>query len=304
MPDDNYKVFHYLTEFQSRVIQHSEKNLMNIQNLSVVFGPNVLRSRDTIENAQNLVKDAPVVSKVMEVIVLHKDEIFTKHATTTKSIPIRANPAAYKASKKDRKNASSPSLPSVVPLKNLKATKRKSIEGGVVIVEKRKSVELKVAVPFKKTSPRDLNLPRAPILNDQNSTEPDAKFSQVRSPRGPRGAPPGFRGGRGKPRPQTSRPAPAFPSGKRPDENKFMDRAQSEFVVSGAPNRGKREGAPLLSRTRSSKMEKNFTYLDISQIKPEDVTIQQLFELLKAEHEARLRLEKRVAELEEQQKNQ
>lgn len=44
LPEDNYKILKYIVGFLSRVMERSDLNKMNAQNLAVVFGPNLIWS--------------------------------------------------------------------------------------------------------------------------------------------------------------------------------------------------------------------------------------------------------------------
>jgi len=113
LPKDNFNVLHYLAEFQARVIAHSDVNLMTIENLAVVFGPNLLRTENTLQNSQRLVKDSPIVAKIMETIVLQRESIFKgskiQKVTRTTSQDKRE---AYSSSRKF--NSSTPEIPETV----------------------------------------------------------------------------------------------------------------------------------------------------------------------------------------------
>ena len=64
----------YLLDFFSRVIQHSDKNKMHINNLVTIFGPSLLRT--SAEGLESLVLDGAAVYEVLKALILHRGRIF------------------------------------------------------------------------------------------------------------------------------------------------------------------------------------------------------------------------------------
>ena len=48
LPRENFVVLQFLMEFLTRVAEHSEINKMTISNLAVVFGPNLVWSKEEV----------------------------------------------------------------------------------------------------------------------------------------------------------------------------------------------------------------------------------------------------------------
>ncbi|EGG16863.1 pleckstrin domain-containing protein [Cavenderia fasciculata] len=64
LPPVNYAVLNKLMAFVGRVATHSANNKMQIHNLSTVFGPNLIREKNSTAttNVQNLVEDTPIIN--------------------------------------------------------------------------------------------------------------------------------------------------------------------------------------------------------------------------------------------------
>ncbi|EFA74895.1 pleckstrin domain-containing protein [Heterostelium album PN500] len=65
LPQTNYAILSKLMAFLGRVAQHSANNKMQIHNLSTVFGPNLIKERNSGAagtNVQNLVEDTPIIN--------------------------------------------------------------------------------------------------------------------------------------------------------------------------------------------------------------------------------------------------
>jgi len=76
VPADNRKVLLFLCSFLGRVASHAEQNLMHVQNLSLVFGPNLLRPAPSASEAA-LVQATPNICRLLEIIIENQDQIFT-----------------------------------------------------------------------------------------------------------------------------------------------------------------------------------------------------------------------------------
>ncbi|CAH1098727.1 unnamed protein product [Psylliodes chrysocephalus] len=72
LPEDNYKVLKYIIRFLSRVMERSDLNKMNAQNLAVVFGPNLVWS-DIV--SMSLAAIGPI-NTFTQFLLVHQNEIF------------------------------------------------------------------------------------------------------------------------------------------------------------------------------------------------------------------------------------
>lgn len=72
LPLENYKVLKYIISFLSRVMERSDLNKMSAQNLAVVFGPNLVWSKDV---AISLVSIVPI-NMFVQFLLQHQNEIF------------------------------------------------------------------------------------------------------------------------------------------------------------------------------------------------------------------------------------
>ncbi|CAG9864609.1 unnamed protein product [Phyllotreta striolata] len=72
LPEDNYKVLKYIVRFLSRVMERSDLNKMNAQNLAVVFGPNLVWSEVV---SMSLAAIGPI-NTFTQFLLVHQNEIF------------------------------------------------------------------------------------------------------------------------------------------------------------------------------------------------------------------------------------
>ncbi|XP_050315000.1 rho GTPase-activating protein 8 [Anthonomus grandis grandis] len=72
LPEDNYKVLKYIIGFLSRVMERSDLNKMNAQNLAVVFGPNLVWSELV---SMSLAAIGPI-NMFTQFLLQHHNEIF------------------------------------------------------------------------------------------------------------------------------------------------------------------------------------------------------------------------------------
>ncbi|KAF8953357.1 hypothetical protein BGZ52_012136 [Haplosporangium bisporale] len=79
MPEAHFQTMKALMEHLNRVTQNSSINLMNAKNLSVVFGPTLMRNPDP---SQEMV-DVTYQNLAIEFLILHTDELFADRITTT-----------------------------------------------------------------------------------------------------------------------------------------------------------------------------------------------------------------------------
>ncbi|XP_060521020.1 rho GTPase-activating protein 8 isoform X2 [Cylas formicarius] len=72
LPEDNYKLLKYIISFLSRVMERSDLNKMNAQNLAVVFGPNLVWSELV---SMSLAAIGPI-NMFTQFLLQHHNEIF------------------------------------------------------------------------------------------------------------------------------------------------------------------------------------------------------------------------------------
>ncbi|XP_057671604.1 rho GTPase-activating protein 8 isoform X1 [Diorhabda carinulata] len=72
LPEDNYKVLKYIIRFLSRVMERSDLNKMNAQNLAVVFGPNLVWSELV---SMSLAAIGPI-NMFTQFLLIHQNDIF------------------------------------------------------------------------------------------------------------------------------------------------------------------------------------------------------------------------------------
>lgn len=67
---ENYELFKYLIEFLVKVMECKDLNKMTASNLAIVFGPNMVWSRDTQTSLQDI---GPINAFVEYVLNQHED---------------------------------------------------------------------------------------------------------------------------------------------------------------------------------------------------------------------------------------
>nr|CAI5848506.1 unnamed protein product [Callosobruchus analis] len=72
LPEDNYKVLKYIINFLSRVMERSDLNKMNAQNLAIVFGPNLVWSELV---SMSLAAIGPI-NMFTQFLLVHQNDIF------------------------------------------------------------------------------------------------------------------------------------------------------------------------------------------------------------------------------------
>lgn len=72
LPEENYRVLHFLTAFLVQVSAHSYQNRMNNTNLAVVFGPNLLWAKD----AAITLKAINPINTFTKFLLDHQGELF------------------------------------------------------------------------------------------------------------------------------------------------------------------------------------------------------------------------------------
>ena len=76
IPFNHQKVLLYLLKLLRNVSKYSEENLMTVQNIATVFGPNVLRPRENSPESASLVGATTTINSVMELLISDQDMIF------------------------------------------------------------------------------------------------------------------------------------------------------------------------------------------------------------------------------------
>ncbi|KAF2072481.1 hypothetical protein CYY_006213 [Polysphondylium violaceum] len=79
LPAANYAVLSHLMQFLGKVATHSANNKMMIHNLSTVFGPNLIKEKQTqagSENVQTLVEDTPIINALTLSLIRDYQYIF------------------------------------------------------------------------------------------------------------------------------------------------------------------------------------------------------------------------------------
>eukprot|EP00002_Diphylleia_rotans_P013379 TRINITY_DN2616_c0_g1_i4.p1 TRINITY_DN2616_c0_g1~~TRINITY_DN2616_c0_g1_i4.p1 ORF type:complete len:894 (-),score=157.10 TRINITY_DN2616_c0_g1_i4:43-2724(-) len=74
IPDPNRSILYHFAQFLFEVSQHSEENKMTIQNLSTVFGPNIIRPR--METLQSVPK-IPYANAALQFMIQNHEEVFS-----------------------------------------------------------------------------------------------------------------------------------------------------------------------------------------------------------------------------------
>ncbi|XP_013776716.2 rho GTPase-activating protein 15-like isoform X2 [Limulus polyphemus] len=72
LPKPNYETLKFLLDHLLRVEKHQQKNLMDIQNLAIVFGPSLMNSE-----SNNMALDVMQQNRVLEYLLLKFDHIFS-----------------------------------------------------------------------------------------------------------------------------------------------------------------------------------------------------------------------------------
>ncbi|KAG0040647.1 hypothetical protein BGZ82_000068 [Podila clonocystis] len=114
MPEAHFQTMKALMEHLGRVTQNSRINLMNAKNLSVVFGPTLMRNADPSKE----ILDVTYRNLAIEFLILHTDELFAaerNQATEdTQDIPSEENNDVHSGSEtssdKEAQTADSPAL--------------------------------------------------------------------------------------------------------------------------------------------------------------------------------------------------
>ncbi|CAN7994418.1 unnamed protein product [Ixodes pacificus] len=74
LPEDNYELLKYIVEFLAKVIDRSDLNKMTASNLAIVFGPNLLWSREEQASLSSITH----INQFAEYIIKHQHVLFSK----------------------------------------------------------------------------------------------------------------------------------------------------------------------------------------------------------------------------------
>ncbi|CAN8022947.1 unnamed protein product [Ixodes persulcatus] len=74
LPEDNYELLKYIVEFLAKVIDRSDLNKMTASNLAIVFGPNLLWSREEQASLSSITH----INQFAEYIIKHQHLLFSK----------------------------------------------------------------------------------------------------------------------------------------------------------------------------------------------------------------------------------
>lgn len=80
LPPENYATSKYLFLFLNAVAACSDINKMTETNLAVVFGPNLLRSRN------DMIQDCNIINNVTEILIKEAKEVFKVIIITSPSL--------------------------------------------------------------------------------------------------------------------------------------------------------------------------------------------------------------------------
>ena len=64
LPEENQIILKYLCAFLARVVEFSSVNKMSRENLGIVFGPNLIRSRNA--DGANTLTDNPIINELIK----------------------------------------------------------------------------------------------------------------------------------------------------------------------------------------------------------------------------------------------
>jgi len=84
-PSFNFEVIKSLIEHLKRVAGHSDTNMMKASNLSIIFGPNLLRSKESEANPLVALADNSQQSKVVEILIdhLHPGHVIQRYRSSS-----------------------------------------------------------------------------------------------------------------------------------------------------------------------------------------------------------------------------
>ena len=67
LPEENQIILKYLCAFLARVVEFSSVNKMSKENLGIVFGPNLIRSRN--QDASAIVTDNAIINEITKTFI-------------------------------------------------------------------------------------------------------------------------------------------------------------------------------------------------------------------------------------------
>ncbi|XP_018673185.2 uncharacterized protein LOC100175245 isoform X2 [Ciona intestinalis] len=85
LPQSNFELLRYICRFLDEVQQQSNKNKMDVNNLAMVFGPNIMRSKQ--EDPMQMMADASYVQEVMKQFISKHKSFFPDDIENTSNIP-------------------------------------------------------------------------------------------------------------------------------------------------------------------------------------------------------------------------
>uniref|UniRef100_A0A4W5QDW5 Rho GTPase activating protein 22 n=1 Tax=Hucho hucho TaxID=62062 RepID=A0A4W5QDW5_9TELE len=92
LPQVNYNLLKYICRFLDEVQSHCSQNMMSVQNLATVFGPNILRPK--MEDAQTM-KGTVVVQHLMTVLISEHSRLYQGEAETSREDQSAPPPTPY-----------------------------------------------------------------------------------------------------------------------------------------------------------------------------------------------------------------
>lgn len=84
LPVDNYNILEYLCTFLEDVASREEYNKMSCSNLSVVFGPNIIRHMD--DNPELFMATADITQQLTFMMISYREKVFTLSYDTPSSV--------------------------------------------------------------------------------------------------------------------------------------------------------------------------------------------------------------------------
>nr|XP_002131601.1 rho GTPase-activating protein 22 isoform X3 [Ciona intestinalis] len=85
LPQSNFELLRYICRFLDEVQQQSKKNKMDVNNLAMVFGPNIMRSKQ--EDPMQMMSDASYVQEVMKQFISKHKSFFPDDIENNSNIP-------------------------------------------------------------------------------------------------------------------------------------------------------------------------------------------------------------------------
>eukprot|EP01103_Thecamoeba_quadrilineata_P008064 TRINITY_DN17852_c0_g1_i1.p1 TRINITY_DN17852_c0_g1~~TRINITY_DN17852_c0_g1_i1.p1 ORF type:complete len:606 (-),score=137.21 TRINITY_DN17852_c0_g1_i1:59-1876(-) len=159
LPIPNRKVLQQLLGYLSKVAQHSQKNFMGLQNLSVVFGPNLLRPPQNNKTPNtNSFEHSSLINTLTELLISNHDKLFDPIPAVSPP-PSPNGPVSF-----------SPAQPRRFPMSASILQKKLSIEGVAALTNQ-----------DYKDNPGFLSARRSVNLSAMN--DPTNSISQLVSPR-------------------------------------------------------------------------------------------------------------------------